>query len=1560
MEIVIIADRRPAPEFLSSHVAKGTQQVKDVIESTWQNLGNAVLKSKFQEIRGAKHFSDSLFIPSLNLGSSYIDVIINGVQVSKLDQYALKKTGDQRFLEEAVVANIYGGNFQLDKLNGIDTNDFLLLTGEHNVTGKLKFSDVHVANLGTENLNYIPVDHFVTTKSHQQIMGLKTMLILKADVIDVHEQTNGEYLSEIQHKIVKIDGDDINGQVEFTSAIEVTDVFFLTKLINGAIDISHLARESVMKNTAQDLKGPFISTVPQFIHGDVNIAGTINEIPLNQIMTISSKQVVYGDIAFTSPFELYNDLVVDQINGLDLSEDAILIMKENQFVGGTKVFIDDLYADFIDMTEFVTLDGVDPSLLLQGIVKHEQGVVKHDSTVFVNVIVKGNLSVSDGVNGRNVVDLESTAWRKSVEQTIDADFHMQQMTCKKDLESNVVNSLHLTDIAKSYGDKTINSVKNFSSVVSVPQNFKAKDGVLINGQDLVSFKGVVEDNTHQNIVHGTKILESFDVKGNLMTKDLNGWNLPAELMKPNTYQAVAGPVTFLSELTVLSDSLQANMVSFHTLNSLDLEDFIRRAVTKAEINFMLLKNKRFAHLKADHLTLYNSTLNSVYLADMVKRVVTLNTPQRIPSHKSFLSSVGLAKPSFAVDINGVEISSYSTNVVLKDKAAVISARKHFKRSFQVDNLLVGGYINGIKVEDMNKNVVSKSGDNEIDSIFFFMDDIDVGNLVTGSSLDDVNWNDLIFLNQNEVLGPAWFLSDTHATADVFINGLLNGCDITELGRLALYAKKPSQIFKEEMKIESIEVIGNVNIWSTINGISIENFKEKLITLSGAQTIVSNAFIDSTFAVANFHISDLLNFVNLSHIMKDAVMKSIPQEVSGHKQFISSLKTDIIVTNNVFLEKLNGINIEELEKMAVWKTSDQIIEGEKIFSSIFAHVATFNAYLNGLVLPRDVVKTDTAEIIASPVFFVADLTLNADLMGYSKIDGVNIDGLQKDRVTLSGKRSISSYLNFRQDVVVYEDVSVDGTVNEVVLELAVKTKNQAISLEGYKIFIQDFDVSDSMTGSLVNGYDTNSLGYNILRKNKEEFVSNLQVFEKRVHAENSLIAEWINNISISKLTAKFWSVMYSLTNSLSYFTTLSHSVQQLLSIQMEKATNQASRFAYFILIQEITLGPVNKIMHGYSEQVSSDFSHTVVLWTTRKHCKYTGRCCKADFSFWGKVKKSGEVMIDGDAQPGKYYPIQNFAPFTLDKGFFIWTNATDLQPKWCEDKQDEKMIMASFTESSSFNTLTLIRNAPLLSEIKSFRSGHLYAVAGFYYDKIDNEYSSAVVYVFDERLREWSEQQILPTYGVLSLDVTKYTYDNTQVILLAVGTGMDAYSSIYKWNENEKAFEVLQNIHSGYVTSTVWFQKESIQMLGMAEVDAWPRKETNCLEMATGGQINIYVYENSLTWIQSIPHRGVISMVSFSLDDETYLVAASNEQQAVSVFQWKGYSRFTLVQSIFAAEVRHLNIYNIHNELFMTIASAFGPSKVLKIQIQGKYEKGKSYKISSEINEEPKDEAIAGC
>ncbi|GFV96469.1 uncharacterized protein TNCV_1999211 [Trichonephila clavipes] len=1265
---------------------------------------------------------------------------------------------------------------------------------------------------------------------------------------------------------------------------------------------------------------------------------------------------------------------------------------------------------------------------------------------------------------------------------------LAKITAKADLEVKRVNNLNLDeDFAHSFKNETILSFKSFDQEVVITQHLNVTEAV-VNGFDITSFQNEMDRHGEDGTVHGVKTLENLQIFGHVDAKILNNF-VVGDIMHNKAFQRVLGEKRFLSELTTVPGDLVAQNVNFNTFNSIDFQKFIANAVSRTAPKYVIT-NKAFwsievesakfmqrdwswdncnrmfpanwfmlftvansftdtyfkflqENIAQDLILAEESTLNRINVSQMLNRIVTLNTPQEILSGKRFMKQLVLEKSSTISNLNGEPWSNIVNNVVFVDEYGYITALKTFNGKFEAGDLLIHGFINGINITFLYDNTFFKSGNNVIKQPISFTEDLHIANLQANALIDGLSWDNFIYINQDESLDHAQFVSDVFLS-NMHVGGLLNGCNITQLRLQTLFANKKDQFVEEKVIVQSIHIIGNLHLKDRVNEIPVEELQLRFITVAGDQIITTPVHVESDLRVAKLNLANLTNNINLAEILRDAVRHSFPQEILGHKSF-QDIKADTLTTGALFIiESLDGIDAINVFNNAVMKAGNKKIFGEKIFHSLKADAVVIHGYINGLRLPQDVVLTSTDDRISGHTSVMSGLSLESDVNVSGKIDGVDLDNFIQNRVTLTEEQLVSSSLSFVRDVTILGDINIDGTVNDLVLELVCKV-NQHFPLEGQKIFSQDIHILGYLSTPFINDHDVMQMDLDILRYNREEFLDSLQSPDEvrkwkivnpndpdqnngtklnciaidpgqshrdllstnskvKLHqkvtlggmglescvGERGYLQPRNRTIAILQTTGQFeqtskdflkpWGryerekhliINYSdhdlteavvkeeapiKSEALGPCINSSPSLNEVVNQKRPELINyQILRFAYFVLVQEINMGPTTKILYGYDlTHATGGFSHSMVIWTTEKQCSYLERCCHLEFSHWMRINRSGRIMIEGEAEQGRFYPIRNPAPVTFDKNFVIWSNVPVVESKWCNNNKSAELVLASLEESGEMEMFVKIKDAPLLSDVKTFRRGHLYAVAGFFFSKKDDEYSSAVVYVFNEVEREWREHQTLPSFGVLSLDITHNV--NEDEILLAIGTGMGTYSSIYKWNDDENVFDFLQNIPPQYVTSTLWLNARFVHLLAMSSVSYWPKKEGDCVEFLSGGKIDIYVYYNNRAkWIQSINLHGVVSMISFTLAGDTFLVAASRQLQSVYVYELKGYAGFSLIHSMFVGEVRHLNVFTIGDDVYMTVAVASEPSKLLKVVLQGKHALPKS--IENYLPLEQSDEAI---
>ncbi|KAF8791847.1 hypothetical protein HNY73_003518 [Argiope bruennichi] len=924
-ELVFFIARDPpglgvyAPFQISMEVTRLADESQMHIEEANRNLGRVWVKNRNQtitaevvvtgeqKITGNIHFDGTIIVPSLNLHSTSDDVSINGILISRIYNFALRKEGNQTFKHPLTIDHISSENVWTNTLNGIPVDDLLLLLGEQTVNGNLEFFDITTQDIAVNRVNSIPVESFVTTSSVQTIGDLKNFAILKSQFIDVDGETNGEDLQKFSQQIVSIfDDDEITAQCTVESTLEIKGNLYLMGLINNLVSLVQLSTSSVLKHTDQTLKGPFVFTSQVDVLENLDVSGYINSIDTTQLVTLSTEQTISGDVLFQEQLTIKVDLISNNINGIDLDKTAIKKTTEPQFVGGFVTFSQQLTATEISMTEYVTLDTVDPSMLVQSIVRHVEGVVWGDETVFHDVVVLGDLVVSEGINGYTISDLPTTVWLKARTQIVEVPIYISKVTAEADMEVKTVNTFILdVDVAHSYKNETISSVKTFLNEIIIPRHVNTNK-IVFNGLHTASIEDEMYRIPKDGKIHGTKRLKNLEVHGDIAAELFNDLQVN-NLMHPTKPQEVNGKIRFPSETTVIQNVFYSDTVNFHTFKGTDLRIFIDNAVTK--VPKYGIRNKKFSTIEGQHIILNEgSTLNGINFSETLGRIVTLNTRQEIPVQKTFIDSIELEKSSTVSYLNGKPWDGIINSVVLLDESSRISSQKAFTGDVQANHVTIAGLINGIDINQMALDAFMKSRDNVVKPPMIFLNHIIVDHLDAHTTIDGLSWNDLIYTHQDEKLETVLLLSDAILGANMRVDGLLNECDIVKIGEKALYSKKATQYINERIIVQQLNIIGNLHVKEKVNLISIDDIQRQFVTIAGDQIITSNAQLGPNVKVVVLNLLDLMNDIDIAEIMNDAVRHSIPQRISGLKNF-DSVKADTLTASQVFIvESLDGIDV----------------------------------------------------------------------------------------------------------------------------------------------------------------------------------------------------------------------------------------------------------------------------------------------------------------------------------------------------------------------------------------------------------------------------------------------------------------------------------------------------------------------------------------------------------------------------------------------------------------------------------------------------------------------------
>ncbi|GIY25229.1 uncharacterized protein CEXT_659381 [Caerostris extrusa] len=660
--VLVISLRKTLPATSIPAAENAISNIRSIVDGLLRSVKDSVLKSGTQTIAGNKQFTEAIAVPFLNLESTSRDVPINGIPVSRIGQFALRKFGNQTLWYPTIVENVQAEDVLANALNSILVDDLLLLGGDQEASGTLKFSKILVSDVLVASVNSISVDDFVTVGSNQMIGHLKTVSVLRCSIIDVQGHTNGENLAELNQRVVSILDDwEIKGRLTVKSVLHIAANVFLIGSLNGVIDVNHLDLNSVKKHTEQNLKGQFIFTSACNVFEYVNISGYMNNVNVGQLVTLSTPQIISGDVAFGELLTLDRGLTVDYVNDVDLNRTAIVKMDEPQFVTGFVSFVEHLQVKHIAMTEYVTLDAVDPSMFVQDIVKHEEGVVKNDKILFHNVVVLGDIIAIDGINGYKISDLPNVVWLKSNPQVVEMPVTITKLTAKADLEAKLVNRLHFdTDLVHSFRNESITSIKTFINDVSITDHIDL-EATLINGLEVTSLKNETSKIYKFSNYLGVTNKESF---------------FPSLYYAKNPKLFLSGDIKFISELMVVPDLVSGN-VNLNTFKNIHLQEYINNVVLKTNRQYTIA-NKIFSIIRASNLILDNeSTIDGTKFSEMAKRVVTLDTRQEIIARKTFPHDLHLHSFSNVSYLNDRDWRRIINNIVFVAESSSIESFKTF-------------------------------------------------------------------------------------------------------------------------------------------------------------------------------------------------------------------------------------------------------------------------------------------------------------------------------------------------------------------------------------------------------------------------------------------------------------------------------------------------------------------------------------------------------------------------------------------------------------------------------------------------------------------------------------------------------------------------------------------------------------------------------------------------------------------------------------------------------------------------------------------------------------------
>lgn len=1637
--MVVTTNSTNIPQITNTQIDTRLRNMTAVVGRVKQELSNVVLNIPSQPLRpitGKITFAEPITASRAIIGNISNDVSLNGVQFSQLAGNTLKVLGEQVITGRWTFLNNVSSNRLIltGSLNGIKVKDILLKNTQlpQVVTGSITFTNITTKAAVTlppqGKVNGIAIDDFVTSKAGpaQVISGSKIFRNAEAKLnVDVSGLTNGKDLSAISHRAVRLIADESNpqiitGDLVFEGPLSIENLQ-VNGLINDKVNVTKMALEGVTKQGHnQVISGHKTFQGKVTVTGDVSVDGLVNSLNFyKDIVTTNTPQNITGSLTFQAPVKFAHDVATLTVNGIDLSREAVLrnssqvqvITARKGFERGLKV------SGHVTMDDGSTIDTVDPSEMAKAIVSRNK--VSLDGPVhFEQVRVKGNVILQKPLNNRHRIrDLPNTLWLKSKDQVINVPVTFVGPIKGNSLVAGLVNGMKFPEdfvLKNSLKDQVITGEKIFLDEVKLPNGgFTTSPDVKMNGVNLQQFNREVVrnlrlDDGRVEAIPGVKIFNQLHVKGNVYARRVNGLDLARDVLLKNGAQTVEGRVVFRSPETRLRGSLEVrgNVNVRETVNGIRLRDWFKDVVLLGSEDLLKrpIRNKNFEGGFSVGTLTAHGTVGGVDIQKMRSEVVTLDSPQTITGFLNFTGPVRFEDSLGVHSLNGLNITEHRNRVIMKTARTVVLGRKDIKGKLTVNgNLHVGGLVNGINITRLARSALSKTSDNEVLAHITFGSNVFMTDLLVdrNRTIDGLKLNDLVFLNQDANLtGTVTLEGDAYIEGNLFVSdGVVNGCSLPRLldEAIPLDATKFTKRISGRNTFGNIDVLGDVNINSSLNGMDISRLALQVVNLRGNQTLRAPLVFEDKITVDNLILSSTINNIDLNALLMDAVFKSRSQTIGGRKIFTKDVISQgpLLTTADVQVKGLvNGVNVTYLNQTLVTKHGNQQISGVKKFTHpgeiLFKNDVTVGGRIgstaNRVRIPQDLVQLNIPEddlrghfTITSPAWVRRDLS-------FDRANGEHFRNFVGSRVSGGENQTIFSNVTFANDIKIHQLI-VRKTINGIPVEDIVTRGGNHVLKGRYKFSKGIAVTGDVVLGprSLVNNKNFKRFADNAIDIKKGGLIPGTTFFRGPVSIGKKpfFVRAHMNGVNLNQLETDYKNYSSRINTAVNDFRHQVNENEIILNRQLRQVKGQPTTLNYFDLWYEfggddfgrsitterfLTLPVLRHNATRYGRALFHPTAESLLYWRITKSNTENPPC--RDYSTVHlRVEVNGNLEEVATIAPrSRAFPIY---PNPLHDGstnaFYLWTNTSG-----CHRSAHETSSLVTLYATPRPNKVAGPRfaaysppNSPYLKDAKFFTDAEeLFVVLAYSYHKArETSKTNSLVYRFDSAQQLWVIQQQIETFGAVSLDVVVYQpYPSAPTeTMLAIANrltvrGTPAPSIVMRWKPAAKRFDQLNVIHTWSPSSVLFlptldttlnpalllvFANEKAKLFGGqcdSEEDAIFDNYGESYSSFFTQPINVYIYgDNNFRHIQSINIPGVSTMDKFSLPPaENFLVVGSKLLGRTFILKLRGFNIFQEIQSFSTPGVENVKAFwSQSGELFIAIASSkAGHTKILKASLSG--------------------------
>ncbi|GFY54767.1 uncharacterized protein TNIN_217771 [Trichonephila inaurata madagascariensis] len=587
----------------------------------------------------------------------------------------------------------------------------------------------------------------------------------------------------------------------------------------------------------------------------------------------------------------------------------------------------------------------------------------------------------------------------------------------------------------------------------------------------------------EEVDKSVEFVDHVIVEGNLMVHGtIGGLKIPEDIVLKNSAMPIANKI-FANKVATDNLIVNGNAVISGSFGGIDLEAFYNDRVS--------LSSEQDIH---GDVWIGNSTagtielsglINGIDITDFASNVMSKTKDQVVWAEKIFRGEIIADAPITTEEgINRVNLADMNRRAFKLSSHNIVNELLEFE-DVVVNDVKVSGLINGLNFTHLAEDGLKKRDHfQRVTGINTFEAGFQVnGNIVAGRVNDLYLPTDILLKSTPQNITGQFTIQNLNVdvSENVEVTGNVNGIDLKQISDNILL-KKGDQVIKGNKIIKgNVTIRGNIDV-DFVNGFNWQAFLADVVRIDIPQDIRSpKTFLMDTEANNAFSgktTATLINGKVLEHFLNEVVFIDIPTRITGHKTFTR----DVEITGNLDAELINGLRLKtDVITLACNDKEDpQIITGEKTFETLTVYddidvEGKVNSY-NLLELYKDTLLKEGDQ----HVFGMKYLNY-AIFLGNVSPDTVNGMKLQRDLVTLNTDQEIETSLVFNGDIVVKNNLWVQGLINGVnVTQLA----GEAVYLDTNQTIVGPYHftaaevTSDVAVEGLVNGVDLPLLDKNV--------------------------------------------------------------------------------------------------------------------------------------------------------------------------------------------------------------------------------------------------------------------------------------------------------------------------------------------------------------------------------------------------------------------------------------------------------------------------------------------------